>query len=253
MTKFAMTERDILLASFREYLEQLRDSGVEGVPLAIDSVSADAEDFAAAADLRYPPADDTDFPAESLEGVRTDLGDCQRCPLAATRTKLVFGVGNEKARIVFVGEAPGRDEDSQGIPFVGEAGQLLTKIIQAMGFSRDDVYICNVLKCRPPNNRNPLPEEIATCQPFLLRQIQAVAPEVIVALGTFAAQTLLGTREPISKLRGKFHSYHGIALMATFHPAYLLRNPVMKREVWDDMKAVLEKMGLEIPAAGKSR
>lgn len=122
-----------------------------------------------------------------------------------------------------------------------------------MGFSRDDVYICNVLKCRPPNNRNPLPEEIATCQPFLLRQIQAVAPEVIVALGTFAAQTLLGTREPISKLRGKFHSYHGIALMATFHPAYLLRNPVMKREVWDDMKAVLEKMGLEIPAAGKSR
>jgi DNA polymerase len=159
----------------------------------------------------------------------------------------VFGVGASRARIVFVGEAPGRDEDLQGEPFVGEAGQLLTKIIQAMGLERGDIYICNVLKCRPPNNRNPLPAEIEHCQPFLLRQLKAINPGAIVALGTFAAQTLLKTKEPISKLRGKFHDYHGIPLMPTFHPAFLLRNAGMKREVWEDMQQVMKLLGMEIP------
>ncbi len=251
MIKPTMTERDILAASLREYLEQLRESGVEGLPL--ETETATAGDAGSAENLEPgSPLRRHDHPADSLAVVRAELGDCRRCHLAETRTNLVFGVGNAAARIVFVGEAPGRDEDLQGIPFVGEAGQLLTKIIQAMGFNRDAVYICNVLKCRPPNNRNPLPDEIATCHPFLLGQIQAVAPEVVIALGTFAAQTLLGTREPISKLRGRFHDYHGIPLMATFHPAYLLRNPAMKREVWDDMKAVIKKLGLPIPVTEKS-
>jgi DNA polymerase len=144
-----------------------------------------------------------------------------------------------------VGEAPGRDEDLQGEPFVGEAGQLLTKIIKAMGFERSEVYICNVLKCRPPGNRNPQPEEIEECHPFLLRQLKAVAPAAIVCLGTFAAQTLLQTKAPISKLRGHFHDYHGIPLMPTFHPAFLLRNPAMKREVWEDMQQVMGLLGKE--------
>ncbi len=185
---------------------------------------------------------------EKLENIRDDMGDCRRCSLGGTRNSLVFGVGNPKARLVFVVEAPGRDEDIPGEPFVGEAGQLLTKIIEAMGFSRKDVYICNVIKCRPPGNRNPSQEEVESCHPFMLRQIRAISPEVIVALGTFAAQTLLKTREPISRVRGRFHDYHGIQLMPTFHPAYLLRNPAMKREVWEDMKAVMRKFGMEPPA-----
>ena len=146
-----------------------------------------------------------------------------------------------------MGEAPGRDEDLQGEPFVGEAGQLLTKIILAMGYKREEVYICNVLKCRPPNNRNPLPPEIEQCQPVLLRQLKAIAPGAIVALGTFAAQTLLMTKEPISKLRGRFHDYHGIPLMPTFHPAFLLRNAAMKREVWEDMQLVMKLLAGEAP------
>jgi DNA polymerase len=187
------------------------------------------------------------LPPEGLASVREELGDCHRCRLGATRTNLVFGAGNPAARLVFVGEAPGGDEDQQGIPFVGEAGQLLTKIISAMGFRRDEIYICNVLKCRPPQNRNPQADEIEQCHPFLLRQLQAIGPEVIVALGTFAAQTLLRTRGPISKLRGVFHDYHGIPLMPTFHPAYLLRNAGMKREVWDDMQKVMKRLGMEAP------
>jgi len=211
-----------LLTSLRGYLEELRESGVDELPFA---------------------------GRESVEDVRRELGDCLRCGLGPTRTNLVFGVGNAGAQLVFVGEAPGRDEDLKGEPFVGEAGQLLTRIIQAMGFGRDEVYICNVLKCRPPNNRNPLPAEIDACRPFLLRQLKAVGPRVIVALGTFAAQTLLNSREPISKLRGRFHDYHGIPLMPTFHPAFLLRNPAMKRDVWEDMKAVMRLLG-RVPDAG---
>jgi DNA polymerase len=221
-----------LLGSLRVYLEELRESGVEGLP------------YAAPEALPVPTGA---LERESLDDIRQDLGECFRCQLGKTRTNLVFGVGNPGARLVFVGEAPGRDEDLQGEPFVGEAGQLLTKIIQAMGFSRDEVYICNVLKCRPPNNRNPLPSEIEQCHPFMLRQVKAIGPEAIVALGTFAAQILLRTREPISKLRGRFHDYHGIPLMPTFHPAFLLRNANMKREVWEDMQQVMRLLGKEPP------
>jgi uracil-DNA glycosylase family 4 len=180
--------------------------------------------------------------AQTLDEVRTVLGDCRRCKLCNGRTQIVFGVGNPKAELVFVGEGPGADEDAQGVPFVGKAGQLLTKMIEAMKFRRDDVYICNVVKCRPPNNRNPEPDEIAACQPFLLRQIELIHPAVIVALGTFAAQTLLASRVPISRLRGQWFEYQGIKLMPTLHPAYLLRNPNDKRLVWEDIKLVMREL-----------
>lgn len=176
---------------------------------------------------------------DNLEGIQDDLGDCQRCSLAAGRTHIVFGDGHAQARLVFVGEGPGADEDRQGIPFVGAAGQLLNKIIEAMKLSRDQVYICNVIKCRPPNNRNPKPDEIAACRLFMERQLAAIAPEVICTLGTFATQTLLDTDQPISKLRGRFHTYKKSKVMPTFHPAYLLRNPDRKRAVWEDMKKIL--------------
>jgi uracil-DNA glycosylase len=175
---------------------------------------------------------------ETLESIRNDLGDCRRCKLAGSRTNIVFGFGNSRAELMFVGEAPGADEDEQGLPFVGRAGQLLTKIIEAIEMSRQDVYICNILKCRPPGNRNPETDEIATCEPFLFRQIAAVKPKVICTLGTFGSQTLLRTTEPISKLRGRLLDYRGIKLMATFHPAYLLRNPNEKRKVWEDVQTV---------------
>jgi len=245
-----------LVASLEAYLLDLRDTGVDGLPTgAIHPVPATG--LHSGATERYPvapavPENSAGPPAglspEGLDAVREELGDCHRCRLGATRTNLVFGVGSPLARLVFVGEAPGGDEDQQGIPFVGEAGQLLTKIIQAMGFRRDEVYICNVLKCRPPRNRNPQPDEIEQCHPFLLRQLRAIGPEAIVALGTFAAQTLLRSKEPISRLRGVFHDYHGIPLMPTFHPAYLLRNAVMKREVWEDMQKVMKRLGKEPPA-----
>lgn len=179
---------------------------------------------------------------QCLPDVRATLGDCQRCPLCKTRTNLVFGEGNMRAGLVFVGEAPGADEDMQGQPFVGKAGQLLTRIIVAMGLQRQDVYICNILKCRPPGNRNPKPEEIAACEPFLIRQLQAIGPKVICALGTFAAHALLKTDVPISLLRGRFHSYQGIPLMPTYHPAYLLRNPGAKKQVWEDVQQVMKAL-----------
>lgn len=163
---------------------------------------------------------------------------CTKCRLHSGRTHVVFGVGNPQAELMFVGEAPGRDEDLQGEPFVGRAGQLLTRIIEAIGLKREAVYIANVIKCRPPNNRNPQDDEIACCEPYLLRQIELVQPKIIVALGTFAAQTLLKSSQPISQLRGRFHIYHGVKLMPTFHPAFLLRNPDRKRAVWEDMQAV---------------
>ena len=182
--------------------------------------------------------------APTLEALRSEIGDCRRCKLWQGRTHLVFGVGNPHAELMFVGEGPGRDEDRQGEPFVGRAGLLLTEIItKGMKMRREDVYIANVVKCRPPENRNPEPDEIAACHPFLLRQVELVAPRVIVALGTFAAQTLLTTRTPISRLRGCWHDYHGIRLMPTLHPAYLLRNPNDKRVVWEDIKLVLRELG----------
>jgi uracil-DNA glycosylase family 4 len=174
----------------------------------------------------------------TLEEVREELGDCRRCKLHSTRTNIVFGTGNPRARLVFVGEGPGRDEDLQGKPFVGLAGQLLTKIIQAIQLTREEVYIANIIKCRPPGNRNPEPDEIRTCEPFLIKQLEAIRPKLICALGTFAAQTLLKTEEKISLLRGRFHQYQGISLMPTYHPAFLLRNSNFKRDVWEDMKKI---------------
>jgi len=191
--------------------------------------------LASAADVGVVPVFTN--PAEALTAVRTDIGDCTRCKLHGLgRRQIVFGVGHPNADLMFVGEAPGADEDIQGIPFVGRAGQLLTKIIEAIGLTRDDVYIANVIKCRPPQNRNPEQDEVETCEPFLFRQIDIIKPKVIVALGSFAARALLQTLDPISRLRGRVYDYRGAKLIPTFHPAYLLRNPSSKREVWEDMK-----------------
>jgi DNA polymerase len=188
---------------------------------------------------------------DSLPKIRTDLGDCTRCKLHKGRNKIVFGDGNPKAELVFVGEGPGHDEDVQGLPFVGRAGKLLTQMIEAMGLRRKDVYICNVVKCRPPENRAPEKEEVATCSPFLLRQIDAIAPKVIVCLGSIAAQTLLETNRGISQFRGQWLEFRGRKLLATYHPAYLLRNPSAKSEVWKDLQKVMAVLGLEVKK-GKS-
>ncbi len=177
---------------------------------------------------------------DTLEAIRADLGECRRCPLCHRRRHIVFGVGNPDAQLVFVGEGPGRDEDLRGEPFVGAAGELLNRIIQAIKLTRDQVYIANIVKCRPEGNRNPETGEIATCLPFLERQLKAVNPRFIVALGKVAAQTLLGRQEPITRLRGKFYDYHGIRLLPTYHPAYLLRNPAAKRDVWADMQMLMK-------------
>jgi uracil-DNA glycosylase len=186
--------------------------------------------------------------AEALAAVRADIGECTRCKLHTMgRTQVVFGVGNPEADLMFVGEAPGADEDIQGIPFVGRAGQLLTDIIEkGLQIPRKDVYIANVIKCRPPGNRNPEPDEVETCEPFLFQQIDIIKPKVIVALGKFGAQTLLRTLDPISRLRGRVYDYRGAKLIPTFHPAYLLRNPSSKREVWEDMKKVRELLKSEV-------
>jgi DNA polymerase len=179
---------------------------------------------------------------ETLEEIRAELENCRRCALCQGRRNVVFGVGNSHARLVFVGEAPGREEDEKGEPFVGEAGRLLDRILFAMGLRREEVYICNVEKCRPPNNRDPLPEEIAACEPYLKRQLAAIRPRVIVTLGRFAAQALLRDQTPITRLRGRWREYEGVPLMPTFHPAFLLRNPAGKREVWEDMKQVMRRL-----------
>jgi len=176
--------------------------------------------------------------SKDLEVIRVDLNNCTLCKLSPTRKNIVFGSGNPNADLMFVGEAPGADEDEQGLPFVGRAGQLLTKIIEAIDMRREEVFICNILKCRPPGNRNPEPDEIAACEQFLFRQIESVKPKVICALGAFSAKTLLRTNEPISRLRGHLVDYRGAKLMATFHPAYLLRNPNEKRRVWEDVQAI---------------
>jgi uracil-DNA glycosylase len=193
--------------------------------------------------------------AEILAAIKTDIGpDCSRCKLHRLgRTQVVFGVGNPEADLMFVGEAPGGDEDRQGVPFVGRAGQLLTRIIEAIGLTRDQVYIANVIKCRPPENRNPEPDEVDTCEPFLFRQIDAIQPKVIVALGTFATRALLRTLDPISRLRGRVFAYRGARLVPTFHPAYLLRNPGSKRDVWEDMKLVKRLLAEAAPPSDESQ
>jgi DNA polymerase len=219
------------LASARSQLEYLRDLGIEGLNAHMQ-VESRAQNGAARGETL----------PETLEAIRNDLGDCQRCGLAVSRTQLVYGVGNPSARLVLVGEAPGREEDLKGEPFVGDAGRLLDRILLAMGMRREDVYICNVLKCRPPHNRDPQPEEVATCEAFLIRQIAAIRPQVIVGLGRFAVHSLLKSRVPISQLRGEWQNYQGIPLMPTYHPAYLLRNPEGKRDVWEDMKEVMRRL-----------
>jgi uracil-DNA glycosylase family 4 len=253
----------MLLDQLRAYVEYQQSTGVEGFPLrgAPPAVTADVAlprpappTLPAAAEIPAPTkvvAESGDLfvssgvrRADTLEALRAEIGDCRRCKLWPGRTHLVFGVGDPGAKLMFVGEGPGRDEDLQGEPFVGRAGQLLTEIItKGMKLRREDVYIANVIKCRPPENRNPEPDEITSCQPFLLRQIEIISPKVLVALGTFAAQTLLGLRVPISRLRGHWYDYHGIKLMPTLHPAYLLRNPNDKKLVWADIKMVMAELG----------
>jgi DNA polymerase len=208
---------------FKGYLQYVKGLGYAGVALSENS-------------LRILDNWNKEAMAETLDMIRKDLGTCQRCKLHGGRRHIVFGAGNPRAKLVLVGEAPGYEEDVQGQPFVGQAGQLLTRILGAIGLTRDDVYICNIIKCRPPVNRNPEPDEIAACIPFLRRQLGAIRPRLICALGTFAAQTLLGTDTPISRLRGHFHTYEGVHLLPTYHPAFLLRNPSKKRDVWEDMQ-----------------
>ena len=237
-------DRDQLTEHLR-FCQELGVAGVSRDPAwRSRSVAADASPPAAAPAAEPVPVVWHASHGEALAAVRTDIGDCTRCKLHALgRKQIVFGAGSPNADLMFVGEAPGADEDIQGIPFVGRAGQLLTKIIEAIGLRRDDVYIANVIKCRPPQNRNPEPDEVETCEPFLFQQIDIIKPKVIVALGKFGAQTLLRTLDPISRLRGRVYDYRGAKLIPTFHPAYLLRNPSSKREVWEDMKLVRTLLG----------
>ena len=189
----------------------------------------------------------------TLTEIREEIGDCTRCKLHTQgRKQIVFGVGNPNAELMFVGEAPGADEDVQGEPFVGRAGQLLTKMIEAMGFKRDEVYIANVIKCRPPQNRNPDPDEVETCEPFLFKQIETIQPKIIVALGSFAAKALLKTQDPISRLRGRVYTYRGAKLIPTFHPSFLLRSPNQKKYAWEDLKLALAEMGRTPPRAAST-
>jgi uracil-DNA glycosylase len=236
-----------LVTSLRRHLQRqervgIRFLGGKGEAGQTNSVIAENETLLSGTEGDLFSDSSATYKAKTLKELRTAIGDCQRCKLWSGRTHLVFGVGNPKAKLMFIGEGPGRDEDLQGEPFVGRAGQLLTDIItKGMGLRREDVYIANVVKCRPPENRNPEPDEVASCEPFLKKQIDLVKPEIIIALGKFAVQTLLQTKAPITKLRGTWHSYHGIKLMPTFHPAYLLRNPGDKKLVWEDIKKVIKE------------
>ena len=223
------------------------ETGVEGYPRGA-GLSAATESTAC-----IPRNVATGDPEAALAALRAEIGECTRCPLHAGRTKLVFGEGNPRARLVFVGEGPGRDEDLSGRPFVGAAGRLLDKITAAIGLGREEVYICNVVKCRPPDNRDPAPDEAATCGPFMRRQLGIIRPAVVVALGRPAAGFLLGTDAPIGQLRGRFHDLDGIRLMPTYHPAYLLRNAAGKRPVWEDMKQVRDLLGPRPAGAGEGR
>ncbi|MGH7794127.1 MAG: uracil-DNA glycosylase [Candidatus Binatia bacterium] len=245
MDQYIKTEEvATLVESLRRHLQRRQRAGIRLLPreeLAKVKPAVVENDYLRGTDFFtvQPPA----LGVQTLEELRAEIGDCQRCKLCSGRTNLVFGVGNPNARLMFVGEGPGRDEDLQGEPFVGRAGQLLNDIItKGMGFKREDVYIANVVKCRPPDNRNPEPDEVAACEPFLKKQIDLVRPEILVALGKFAVQTLLQSKLPISKLRGTWHRYHGIKLMPTFHPAYLLRNPGDKKLVWEDIKKVIKEL-----------
>lgn len=223
-----------ILCDIRHALHHLKHSGCSGFDGTVQQLAA----LTGAGST----SDHAGVQRETLADIQADLGDCARCPLCRTRTHIVFGEGDPKAQLVFVGEGPGYDEDQSGRPFVGAAGRLLTKIITAMGLSREQVYICNIVKCRPPNNRNPNPDEIGRCLPFLQRQLRAIRPRVVCALGNVAARTLLETDVPISRLRSRFHRVMDLALMPTYHPAYLLRNPEKKRDVWDDVRQIMKML-----------
>lgn len=242
-------------ASVRAYLEWVRDSGCDGIPrdasapsstIRVGAPPVSAETAETPAPVKPVRAESSaTHSGEALANIRAVMGDCRRCALHAGRTQIVFGIGNPNAELMFIGEGPGEDEDRKGEPFVGRAGQLLTEIItKGMKLRREDVYIANIVKCRPPGNRNPEADEIAQCEPFLMQQIEVIGPRIIVALGTFAAQTLLRVKTPISQLRGHWREYQGIKLMPTLHPAYLLRNPASKRLVWEDIKQVMRELEL---------
>jgi DNA polymerase len=220
-----------IIADLKSYLEYLKGMGIENLP---SSRSRFQEAF--------PDPSSHSFRSQTLKEIRKEMGDCRRCKLHRTRRTIVFGEGNKKAKLMLIGEGPGYDEDVQGRPFVGKAGQLLTKILQSIHLQREEVYIANIIKCRPPGNRNPEPDEIQNCFPFLLKQINTIQPKIICALGTFAAQTLLKTNTKITMLRGKVYDLTGIKLIPTFHPAFLLRNPQRKKEVWEDMKEISKLM-----------
>jgi uracil-DNA glycosylase family 4 len=248
-------DRQFYLAQLKERLQYYKEMGIDGLSVnaspdkafaAVVAMNSSVGSTVPVSDLSvvrrsptlFEPSPSQQPSGESLETIRTDLGDCRRCKLCSGRTNIVFGSGSSEAKLVFVGEGPGADEDAQGLPFVGAAGQLLTKIIEAIQLTRDQVYICNIVKCRPPSNRTPEEDEIAACSPFLFRQIESIRPRVICCLGAVAAQTVLGTKTAVGKLRGRFHDYRGIQVMPTWHPAYLLRNPNAKRDVWDDVKKI---------------
>ena len=228
-----------LLDEMGRTLRQMADDGIQGADCSPESLAA-VNSWGCRRRASSPAG------MESLEDIRAHLGDCQRCKLCRSRTHIVFGAGSPQARLMFVGEGPGQEEDRAGEPFVGAAGQLLNRIIDAIHLGRPDVYIANVVKCRPPGNRLPEAEEVAACTPFLRRQIAAIRPLFICTLGSCAAQTLLKTSEAVSKLRGRFFDYEGIRVLPTFHPAYLLRNPEKKREVWEDMKLLMKAYPYEV-------
>jgi DNA polymerase len=264
-----MKDKALLREQIRDHLRLYSDLGVRWIRVpqerkqTASGKSSTSKAPAAPVPKAVPPAsppkirvdtglfDATPSVEESLDAISADLKGCKRCKLSPARTNLVFGSGNPHAELMFVGEAPGADEDAQGLPFVGRAGQLLTRIIESIGMRREDVYICNILKCRPPGNRNPEPDEIGACEQFLFRQIAAVKPKVICALGAFGAQTIFRTTEPISRLRGQLINYRGAKLIATFHPAYLLRNPYEKRKVWEDMQIIRDYL-LSLRSSNKS-
>ncbi len=229
-----------LISGCRAIFEDLREAGIDTIPL---SPKKNTTSIPVSSEHQTPQAqENSSIPQETLADIQHELANCQRCLLNEQRTQVVFGVGNPNARLVLVGEAPGSEEESQGEPFVGEAGQLLDRILLAMKLSREDVYLCNLIKCRTPNSREPETVEIASCETFLKRQLAAIAPEVVLSLGQLATRTLLQTDEPINKLRGRWQTYAGIPLMPTFHPADLLQNPARKHQVWEDVKQVIHRL-----------